>query len=120
MDAVLLDTDMLSEVLKHKHVQVLQNAAVYFQQHGQFAFSAMTRYEVLRGLLEKRAVRQLVQYDAFCQNSLILPATGEVFQRAAELWSLARQTGKPHRDADLIIAATALVHGRDLATGNSI
>ena len=50
MDAALLDTDILNEVLKQQNVQVLQHASAYLGQHGQFAVSSITRYEVVRGL----------------------------------------------------------------------
>jgi len=50
---------------------------------------------------------------------VILPTSEEVFERAAELWAEGRRTGRPHRDADLIIAATALIQNRTLVTGNT-
>ena len=42
MDLALLDTDLLSELLKQKDPQVVLHAAAYLKQHGQFAFSAFT------------------------------------------------------------------------------
>lgn len=119
MDLALLDTDMLNEVLKQKNAQVLLHAAAYLQQHGKFAISSMTRYEVLRGLKEKKATTQLVRLDAFCVNSLVLQITDAILDRTAELWAAARSGGNPGKDADLIIAATALEHGRTLVTGNT-
>ena len=43
----------------------------------------------------------------------------DVLDRAAELWVKARDAGQPQRDADLIIAATALIQARTLVTGNT-
>ena len=120
MDSAILDTDMLNEVLKQKNAQVLLHAAGYLRQHGQFALSSMTRYELFRGLKEKNAKRQLARFATFCQQSLILPVTDSILDRAADLWVTARRGGQPGRDADLIIAATALEHGRLLLTGNTI
>jgi predicted nucleic acid-binding protein len=120
MDAAILDTDMLNEVLKKKNSHVLSHAAAYLQQHGQFAFSSMTRYELLRGLKEKNAVAQLQRFATFCQHSLILPITDAILDRTADLWVAARRGGHPGKDADLIIAATALEHRRMLVTGNTI
>ena len=119
MDATLLDTDMLNEVLKQKNAQVVQHASAYLVEHGQFAVSSITRYEVVRGLKEKQAMSQLARFAAFCQNSLILPITEATLDRAADLWVTARRGGHPARDADLIIAATALEHDRVLVTGNT-
>jgi tRNA(fMet)-specific endonuclease VapC len=119
MDAALLDTDMLNEVLKQKNAHVLQQAADYLGQHAQFAVSSITRYEVVRGLKEKQATRQLARFTTFCRHSLILPITEEILDRAADLWVTARRGGHPGRDADLFIAATSLEHDRVLVTGNT-
>lgn len=119
MPPSLLDTDILSEVFKQKNAAVVAKATAYLRQHGQFAISSITRYEVVRGLKAKKAVAQLQRFLAFCGHSLVLPASDDVLDRAADLWVLGRQGGHPHRDADLIIAATALHHGRALVTGNT-
>jgi predicted nucleic acid-binding protein len=42
-----------------------------------------------------------------------------VLERASDLWVIGRRQGLAPKDADLIIAATALEHGRELATGNA-
>jgi len=119
MPLSLIDTDILSEVLKQKNPHIIQKAAAYLQQYQQFSFSAITRYEVIRGLKDKGASKQLQKFTTFCQHSLILPITDAIFDRAADLWVAARKSGLPKRDADLLIAATALEQGRVVVTGNS-
>ena len=119
MDEVLLDTDILSEVLKQRHPIVDQKAVQYLKTHGRFVFSVFSRFEIARGYKEKNAVRQLQRFEVFCQRSLILPASDAVFEHAGELWVAARRGGHAHGDADLIIAATALDCGRVLVTGNT-
>jgi len=119
MNESLLDTDILSEVLKQKNATVVQKAAAYLQQHARFAISAMTRYEVLRGLKEKGATKQITQFENFCQHSIVLPITDTVLDRTSDLWVAGRKGGHSHRDADLVIAATALEQGRTLVTGNT-
>lgn len=119
MDAALLDTDILSEVLKQRNATVAQKAAAYLADQGQFAFSVFTRFEIARGYKEKGATRLLTRLATFCRHSLVLSLTDAIFDRAEDLWVLARKAGYPHGDADLIIAATALEHGRVLVTGNT-
>lgn len=119
MEIALLDTDILSELLKQRNARVKHRAARYARAHGQFAISAFTKYEMDRGYRESGATRQRARFDTFCQNSIVLPITEEVLSRAADLWVLARRGGHSHNDADLIIAATALVAGRTLVTGNT-
>jgi tRNA(fMet)-specific endonuclease VapC len=119
MPLCLLDTDILSEILKQKHRTVVQKASEYLQEHQQFAFSSMTRYEVVRGLKDKGATKQVQQFVRFCEHSLFLPITDAILDRTADLWVLARKKGLPRKDADLVIAATALEHERILVTGNT-
>ncbi len=118
MPPALLDTDILSEVLKQKDAAVVANAANYLRQHRQFAVSAISRYEVMRGLRFKNATRQLQQFERFCQHAMVSSISDAILDRAADLWADGERRGHPHRDADLIIAATALEDARVLVTGN--
>jgi tRNA(fMet)-specific endonuclease VapC len=82
--AVLLDTDILSELLK-QHPFVLQRVRTYLAEHERLAFSIITRYELLRGLKAKQARTQEAAFTLLCQASLILPLTDQVVDRAATL-----------------------------------
>jgi tRNA(fMet)-specific endonuclease VapC len=64
----LLDTDVLSEVLKQHDGNVLQAAWAYLDEWRRFTFSVLTHYEILRGLRAKGAVRQELAFDA-CADS---------------------------------------------------
>ena len=119
MDEALLDSDILSEVLKAKDRRVLDRANRYLAQHQRFAFSAVTLYEIIRGFRATQAVRQLNNFVQLTQGSDVLPVSLEVLDRAATLWADAHTAGHPRDDADLIIAATALEAGRVLVTGNT-
>lgn len=115
----IIDTDILSEILKRRDPQVVKTAAAYLGAQRQFAFSATTFYEIVRGLKAKRASRQLRQFQNFCQHCLVLPITEEILDGAADLWVLADHAGHSNNDADLIIAATALAQKRVLVTANT-
>lgn len=120
MDIALLDTDILSEVIKQRNPNVVRNATEYLAEHKQFAFSAFSRFEIERGHKEKHATKQQPRFALFCSHALILPVSDAVLDRAGDLWSFARQHGHPHGDADLIIAATAIETQRILVTGNAV
>jgi tRNA(fMet)-specific endonuclease VapC len=119
MREALLDTDILTEVLKRKDPQVAAHGAVYFAAHGVFTLSAVTRFELLRGFKEKGAAAQVTRFEAFCARSKVLPVTDAVLDRAIDLWVAGRHGGHPCQDADLLIAATALEHNLTLVTGNT-
>jgi len=119
MDPSLLDTDILSEVLKGRDQNVADNANAYLNEHGQFAISAFTRFEVVRGFRWQQATAKLAAFEQLCQAMIIYPVSETVLDRAADLWAEGATQGQPKSDADLIIAATALVHQRALVTGNA-
>jgi tRNA(fMet)-specific endonuclease VapC len=115
----LLDTDTLSEIIKGRHATVRPKAVQYLVEHASFSFSLITRFEILRGLKAKNATTQLSAFDARCQASTVLPITDEIIVLAAELYADLKQRGELISDADLIIAATAIVHDLVLVTRNT-
>jgi tRNA(fMet)-specific endonuclease VapC len=119
MDATLLDTDMLSEVLKRKNPRILSHARRYLAAHSRLAFSSMTVYEIVRGLKATGATQQLAQFNAVVASSDVIPIDTAILMRATDLWAEGKRGGHPSDDADLIIAATALETGRILITGNT-
>ena len=114
----LLDTDVLSEVLKQRDDNVLQAARAYLDEWRRFTFSVLTRYEILRGLRAKGAVRQELAFDALCRLSQVLPLTEPIAVRAAAIYADLQLRGELIGDADILIAATALEHRLAIATGN--
>ncbi|MBN1976011.1 MAG: type II toxin-antitoxin system VapC family toxin [Anaerolineae bacterium] len=118
MPAVLLDTDTLSEVMKGYDLQVSQHAAAYLADHGRFTFSIITRYEILRGLKAKQALRQIEAFEERCRKSIVLPLSDEVILLAAEIYGDLHRSGQLISDADILIAATARVYELTLVTEN--
>jgi tRNA(fMet)-specific endonuclease VapC len=118
MKLCLLDTDILSEVMRGRNQDVVAKAELYLQSHGQFAISAFTQYEVVRGLRWRKATVKLAEFLRLCEAMTVYPITADILDRAADLWAGGAALGKPKMDADLLIAATALVRGRELVTGN--
>lgn len=118
MPPVLLDTDTLSEVMKGRDPQVQQRARRYLASYGCFTFSIITRYEILRGLRAKGAIRQIAAFEERCRKSNVLPLTDEVIIQAANIYADLHQQGQLISDADILIAATALVHDLTLVTEN--
>ena len=113
----LLDTDILSAIMR-QHPQATARARRYLVDQGRFTISIITRYEVLRGLLARQAVRQQHVFAQLCAASEVLPITDEVGVQAAAIYADLYTRGQLIGDADILIAATALVYGYAVATNN--
>jgi tRNA(fMet)-specific endonuclease VapC len=114
---ILLDTDILSAIMRQNPV-VIPKARVYLAEHGQFILSVITRYEILRGLKAKGAIRQAMVFDRFCARNSILALNDEIAVKAAEIYADLSQRGELIGDADILIAASAFVHGLGVVTNN--
>jgi len=78
MDRVLLDTDILSEILKAKNPVVSEHARKYEAEHGSLIFSAITVMEIVKGFqqagradalakfLTRLISRQVLVFDQAC------------------------------------------------------
>lgn len=116
--APLLDTNVLSEIMRGRDASIQNNARAYLAQYGEFRFSILTRYEILRGLEAKQASAQIARFQAQCRKSDILALTDEIVARAAAIYGELYRQGQLINDADILIAATAVVHKLVLVTEN--
>jgi predicted nucleic acid-binding protein len=88
----------------------------------------ITDYEVRRELLRANLALSITFLDLLAQRAEYLPLTTAAMRKAAELWALARQQGRPTAadpalDGDVILAAQALTLGAPqgvVATSNAI
>ena len=114
---VLLDTDILSALMR-RHPRVVSRSRAYLAEYAQLTFSIITRYEILRGLKAKNATRQTAAFERFCARNIILPLSDEIIIRAAEIYADLSGRGELIGDADILIAASALVEGFGVVTNN--
>lgn len=113
----LLDTDVLSSLMRRVPAAA-NRARSYLQSYPRLTISAITRFEILRGLKAKNATSQLAAFDVFCVNNQVLPVNDQVIVRAADIYADLHVRGQLIPDADILIAATALENGLVLATNN--
>jgi tRNA(fMet)-specific endonuclease VapC len=73
---------------------------------------------ILRGLKVKSAARQLAAFAERCQQSHPLQMTDDVIIRAADIYADLHRQGHLISNADILVAATALVHHLTLVTEN--
>ncbi len=114
----LLDTDILSELFKgHEHVAA--EAASYIRQHGNITISAITKYEILKGLKAKKAAKQISAFQSFCSLNDVLPITDAVIEKSSDIYAALKEKGSLISDADILVAAIAMVNDRVLISNNT-
>ncbi|MBD2593800.1 type II toxin-antitoxin system VapC family toxin [Nostoc spongiaeforme FACHB-130] len=115
----LLDTNIVSASLK-------QNAEINLKLQEvsslkiDILISGITYYEIQRGLLSSNATKKLALFQQFCQDYPILFLDDiRIFQKAAEIHADLKGRGTIIQDADILIAATAIVHNLILVSHDS-
>jgi len=118
MPPSLIDTDTISALIK-RNPNALAHSQTYLATHGKLTISLITRYEILRGLKAIRATAKEQAFERFCAVNEIIPITDAIILRATEIYADLHRRGLLIGDADILIAATALEHGRVLVTNNT-
>ena len=118
MEPALLDTDTLSHIQRQTPI-VVRHSNNYLRVYSKFTFSDMTKYDLLRGLKAKQATVQVAAFLKFCSNNELLPVRSTILDRATDIYAELHRRGQIIGDADIIIAATAIVHNLVLITNNT-
>ena len=117
LSGLLLDTDTLSSFMRSDPA-VVTRVDLYLSDHEFLPILLMTRFEVLRGLKAKGATRRIRDFQQLCRRLQIFPISEDVIVKASDLYADLYRRGQLIGDADLLIAATALVNGFGVATNN--
>ncbi len=114
----LIDTDILSEFFKGNS-QVRTRAEEYISEHKRLTISHIQKYEILKGLKAKNAKKQIKAFEMFCDANITLPITDDVIEKASEIYASLKATGILISDADILVAAIAIVNNLTLITNNT-
>ena len=113
---MLWDTNIISELAKPQpHPDVL----CFAEQHHNITISVITLDELYFGLTWKPRPRIRLWLDNFVNNYCdVLPINQEIARFAGELRGDFQSQGITRTQADMLIAATAVIHRLPLATRN--
>jgi len=118
MNGYLLDTNIVTAYLK-RHPGVRQRIRAAERAGHPVRLNAVSYDETKRGLLAIGAHKQLAAFERLWQVLSIVMIDHPVLDKAAELYAILRASGQLIEDADLLIAAIALVHDVTLVTNNT-
>lgn len=119
MDKTLLDTDILSEVLKAKDPNVVAKASAYHAQFGRYTIASITVMEVVKGLHKLQQPHRVQQFIGQVGGIEVFSLDAAAAELAGLIYGDLERTGQPIGRADPMIAAIALRHGLRLTTGNT-
>jgi tRNA(fMet)-specific endonuclease VapC len=114
----VLDTNTVSQILRRNATATshLREAA---GNDDDLFLCPVVFYEIWRGLRDRRADRQLAEFNTFVQTLQWVDYDRLMWVAAAELWAEQRRRGRTHDDADLLIAAFTRRLRATLATNNT-
>lgn len=117
MKRALIDTDILSYYFKG-NLNVVSHFELYLNYFNVIDISIITYYEIVSGLMAKKANKQLQVFEKFINENNLIPLTEKSAKISAELYAKFRQTGKILDDIDLLIAGITIENDLILVTNN--
>lgn len=115
----LVDTNVLSELTRPIPNRGVENWLAEVGSVGvALAVSVITVDEIMFGLTRRPRGKAIAIFNEFMARHLVLEAGETVARRAGEMRGLQALRGHVRTQADMLIAATAQVHGLTLVTRN--
>ena len=118
MNPSLLDTDILSEILKARNPSVVERAKKYQAEYKRLTTSAITVMEIVKGFHQAGRADAIEKFLASIKSSTILAFDQSCAETAGRIYGDLDRTGQTVGRADPMIAAIAIQHDLTLVTGN--
>lgn len=113
----LIDTNVVSELMRREPDPRVYAWAV---EHTSFHLSVVALEELVFGLTKRALPMKRQWLDGFLEaQCVILPVTPGIASASGQLRGSLSARGQTRTAADMLIAATALIHGLPLATRNT-
>lgn len=112
----LSDTNIISELMRPVPDPGVERWA---SQQAGLCVSVITIDELTFGLRRRGNLRLTAWFDRFITQVTVVDITMPVARRAGELRALLQGQGQSRTQADMLIAATAQIHGLTLVTRNT-
>lgn len=114
----LLDTDILSEIIKRVNPRIIVKANSYLNQFNKYTISAITVMEIVEGWQKRKQEKRLQQFLTILASQEILSFDLTEAVLAGKIYADLETTGKRIGYPDCMIAAIAISHNITLVTGN--
>jgi tRNA(fMet)-specific endonuclease VapC len=113
----VLDSNIFAALMRYEPIAV-DRASKAAEAGSEFTICPVVYYEVLRGLYQKDAKRQLQLFLSYTKTMIWDNLNKADWERAARLWADLRRKGKQVAEADLLIGVYASQRQAILVTDN--
>jgi len=117
MKKSILDTNILTAFLKD-NLKVVNKVSGYLDEYGKLTISVITYYEILRGLKEIARKKKLELFYEMAEKTEIIILTVGIMDKASDIYLELKKKGELIEDADILVAASAMVNDLVLITDN--
>ncbi|MBD2683618.1 MULTISPECIES: PIN domain-containing protein [Nostoc] len=114
----LLDTDILSEIIKRVNLRIINKANTYLNQFDKYTISTITVMEIVEGWQKRQQQQRLQEFLTILGSQEILPFDLAEAVLAGKIYADLETTGKRIGYPDCMIAGIAIHHNLTLVTGN--
>lgn len=119
MDKSLLDTDILSEIIKGRNQTVMAKAVAYRTTFSQYTISTITVLEIIKGFHKVQREDRIQQFLSGLPSVELLTLDEQSAVVAGRIYADLERTGQTIGRADPIIAAISIQNNLTLVTGNT-
>lgn len=119
MDRALLDTDILSELMRRRNAHVVNHAAAYRREFGRLTITTLSIVEIVKGLVKAGRDSKIDAFLRFAGDHEVLTLDAEAASLAGRAYARLEAQGISIGRIDPLIAAIAMRHGCELVAGNS-
>jgi tRNA(fMet)-specific endonuclease VapC len=107
MNRALVDTDILSEILRARNANVTLRHRRYVEEHGRLCLSVVSVFEVARGWYKVGRSDRVDAFVAWLPRAELLGIDAECARLAGEIEGFLERVGRRVGIADVLIAALA-------------
>ena len=117
MKRCTLDTNIITAFFKND-LRVVQRVSEYLEFFDKLTINIISYYEILRGLKDLGNEERVNRFEDFIQENELVSIRKETVEKAAEIYAYLKKEGNLIEDADILMAAIAIVEKLVLITNN--
>ncbi|MBF0230144.1 MAG: type II toxin-antitoxin system VapC family toxin [Desulfamplus sp.] len=118
MRKALIDTNIISAFMRGEE-SVVEKVKAYLNIHDTLTISVITYYEIMRGIKALSNFKKIKAFNEFMSDCNIEEIDSLIAEKAADIYDELRIAGKLVEDADILIAATAMINEMVVVTDNT-